>query len=149
MGWCHLWHTPPEMVGGGRAISMLTTITARRRATLALIFVSVISLLMPAQAFAANRAPFEGSVGDFDARTGHVNPTTTQRNAVNSLSAHVEWNAYGTPHSLIKYGGFLATGLSGATAADAARSWVTANKGLFALSSVSSSNLETISDINL
>jgi extracellular elastinolytic metalloproteinase len=128
---------------------MLATITARRRVSLSLIVLIIFSLLVPAHVLAANKVPFDGVVGDFDARTGHVNPTTAQRSAVSSLGAHVEWNSYGTPHSLINYGSFLATGIAGATAADAARNWVTANKGLFGLSSVSTSNLETISDINL
>ena len=51
----------------------------------------------------------QGSVSDFDARTGQVNPTASQKSAVSTLGASATWNRFGTPHSLIKYGGYLAT----------------------------------------
>jgi len=91
----------------------------------------------------------QGSVSDFDARTGQVNPTASQKSAVSTLGASATWNRFGTPHSLIKYGGYLATGLSGATAADAARNWLNANKALFKLNSAGTTSLELVSDNQL
>ena len=52
--------------------------------------------------------PSDGSIADFDARTGKVAPSAAQINEAGLLGAHVEWNAFGTPHSLISYGGYLA-----------------------------------------
>ena len=74
---------------------------------------------------------------EVDARRGQVNPTLEQANIVSRLGAQVTWNQFGTPHSLIRYGSFLATGLQGADAASAARSWVQSNRALFRLSSAS------------
>jgi extracellular elastinolytic metalloproteinase len=52
------------------------------------------------------------------------------------MGAEATWNDFGTPASLIKYGGYLATGLSGPDAATVARSWVSRNKALFRLGSI-------------
>jgi hypothetical protein len=110
----------------------------------------IASLLVPGSAFAAGTVAFdEGVVSDFDARTSVVAPSSAQKSAVSALGASVAWNKFGTPASLIKYGGYLATGLSGATAGDAARSWLSAHKSIFKLSSVDPSVLEQISDNQL
>ena len=45
---------------------------------------------------------------DLDARTGNVDPTAAQQQIASSLGATVTWNRFGTPQSLIKYGGYLA-----------------------------------------
>src|ERR1700746_188029 len=42
-----------------------------------------------------------------------IAPTAAQKQAVSALGAHAAWNSYGTPSSLIKVDGYLATGLSG------------------------------------
>jgi uncharacterized repeat protein (TIGR01451 family) len=76
-------------------------------------------------------------LGDLDARTGNVRPTAAQQQLVAQMGAAVTWNRFGSPHSLIKYGDFLATDVAGATPADAARNWIAANKSLFRLSSTS------------
>jgi extracellular elastinolytic metalloproteinase len=114
---------------------------SRRKLVLASIFVSLL-LLAPAGAGPAGPAAggllslAEGSAdADVDTRQGRVRPTAAQRSVVSSLGAQVIWNEFGTPQSLIRYGGHLATGLQGATAAQAARSFVEANKTLFRLSS--------------
>jgi hypothetical protein len=122
-----------------------------RRASVAC--ASTLALLMllptaPTYAF-AQVAPGDGNIADFDARTGRVLPTSAQLSQVAALSAHVEWNAFGTPHSLIRYGGYLSSTIGGATAADAARSWVDAHKSLFKLSSTATSVLETVADNQL
>jgi extracellular elastinolytic metalloproteinase len=82
--------------------------------------------------------------GSVDARSGSLQPTAEQLRAVASLGAHAIWNDYGTPQSLIRYGGHLATGIQGANAAEAARSFVDANKGLFRLGSTE--NLAVVND---
>ncbi|CAN5596109.1 hypothetical protein BH20CHL6_BH20CHL6_17320 [soil metagenome] len=86
------------------------------------------------------------SLRDRDTRTGKVLPNSTQKSIVSSLGATVAWNRYGTPQSLLKRGGYLATGLSGQDAAAAARSWIVSKKALFRLSSVTTSNLVTLND---
>jgi extracellular elastinolytic metalloproteinase len=83
--------------------------------------------------------------GDLDARTGSVAPTATQKNIASNLGAAVQWNRFGTPASLIKYGGYLATGLSG-SAVQAARSWLSSKAALFKLTSTDVSNLEVLND---
>ncbi len=85
---------------------------------------------------------------DFDTRTAVVNPSASQLNMVSAMGATARWNRFGTPHSLIKYGDFLATGLSGEPAI-AAREWVRANRNLFRLTSQSVTRLELVSDIAL
>ena len=121
------------------------------RRTILVIALLIGALLLPARAaFAFGQVrPGEGSVADFDARTGQVAPSASQVNAVSSMGAVATWNRFGTPHSLIKHGGNLATGIGGATAADAARSWLNTNKALFRLSSTTDSVLEAISDNQL
>ena len=81
-------------------------------------------------------AAADAGLEDTDARSGSVAPTAEQLAAVSSLGAQASWNQFGTPRSLIKFGGYLATGLAGADAASVARSWLDANKELFNLSSV-------------
>lgn len=73
---------------------------------------------------------------DRDVRSGHVKPTAAQRSEASDLGAQVAWNQFGTPSSLVDPGGTLATGVTGATASDAARSWLDRNKALFKLSTV-------------
>ncbi|MGH9963149.1 MAG: hypothetical protein ACREBC_39535, partial [Pyrinomonadaceae bacterium] len=83
-------------------------------------------------------------LADFDARSGAVTPTSTQTGIVSGLGASVIWNRFGTPASLIRDGGYLATGLSGPDAASVARSWISGNKALFRLSSTN--GLKVIGD---
>lgn len=70
---------------------------------------------------------------DLDTRTGELQPTSTQKGIVTGLGATVRWNRFGTPQSLVKYGGFLATGRTGESAS-AARGWIRDNRVLFRLS---------------
>ena len=55
------------------------------------------------------------------------------------------WNRFGTPKSLIRYGDFLATGLS-SNAVTAARSFLSANVVLFRLSTAEVAALELVAD---
>ncbi len=80
---------------------------------------------------------------DIDRRDGVVRPTGAQRGIVADLGAEVHYNQFGTPRSLIKHGGFLASGLaSGAEAA--ARSFLSANRVLFRLSAEAVDGLELV-----
>ena len=77
------------------------------------------------------------TLADFDSRDA-AQPSAAQLSAANALGANVEWNSLGTPASIIKYGGYVATGISAPDAATAARQWLDANATLFALGSTSS-----------
>lgn len=85
---------------------------------------------------------------DFDTRQGVIQPTTAQVTAVENLGAQVVWGRFGTPHSLIKFDGDLATGLGG-EAATAAREWIRSNRSLFRLSDQAVTNMELVSDVVL
>lgn len=84
-----------------------------------------------------------GEDDDFDAREGSVAPSAEQESIVSGLGAHITWNKFGTPQSLIKYGGYLATGLSLDPEA-AARQWVQDNSALFRLSAQEAADLELL-----
>jgi extracellular elastinolytic metalloproteinase len=72
---------------------------------------------------------------DFDARA-RVAPTKAQLQAARSIHGHVSWSRLGAPASVIRYGGYLATGIKARSAAAAARSWLAAHKRLFQLRTV-------------
>jgi extracellular elastinolytic metalloproteinase len=125
-----------------------------RNLVLATLIVSF-SLLAPASSGPAIAPPLGGfasilegpGLDDLDARGGQVQPTAEQRAIVSSLGAHATWSDFGTPQSLIRYGGHLATGVQGASAVDAARAFVDANRALFRLSSTG--NLSLLNDARL
>lgn len=101
-----------------------------RRPLLVCLAVIALALLAPASALGAGEL-----LGDLDAREGRVAPTDAQRAIVAGMGAEVTWNSFGTPHSLIRHGGFLAEGVTGDGAVAAARSWLEENKELFRLAS--------------
>ena len=70
------------------------------------------------------------SLADADSRVGNVAPTAAQTSEVTGLGAAVRWSRYGTPSSLIRYGNFLASGLSGSPAV-VARTFVQTHHALF------------------
>src|SRR5207247_331571 len=78
---------------------------------------------------------------DLDARRGKRAPTAAQTAAAHG--AAVDWNQFGTPSSLIDYGGYLATGLSG-NPVDAARAWLEQNAELMRLSPDAIGNLQLV-----
>ncbi|HKR58409.1 MAG TPA: hypothetical protein VJS64_01650, partial [Pyrinomonadaceae bacterium] len=107
----------------------------RWQAIFAVLF-SVLLALTPSNAFGqAQILEGTGGLPNFDTRTGSVSPTATQLTIVSDLGATAQWNEFGTPKSLIKHGGYLATGLSGDSAVTAAKSWIDANKALYRLAS--------------
>ena len=117
----------------------------------ALAFVSLfavlaIGLLSPTPAFGqAQILDVHEPLADFDSRQGAVQPSSTAKGIVASLGANASWNQFGTPRSLIKYGGYLATGL-GDDAVIASKVWIRRNKALFRLSDEGVSNLELLND---
>ncbi|MDP9445268.1 MAG: M36 family metallopeptidase [Actinomycetota bacterium] len=82
---------------------------------------------------------------DLDNRLGSVAPSEAARSAARALGARVEWNRYGTPASLIKNSGYLATGL-GSDPVKAARTFISNNKALFRLTSTGVNNLRLLND---
>jgi extracellular elastinolytic metalloproteinase len=94
---------------------------------------------------AAKPAVAVSTLGDLDARVGTVLPTAAQKNAANALGAHVTWNRFGTPASLIKYGGYLGTGLTG-SAVNAARTWLRSHAALFRLTTADVNGLSLVND---
>jgi hypothetical protein len=82
---------------------------------------------------------------DLDNRVGSVAPTAVQLSAVESLGARANWNRFGTVHTLLKDGGFLATGYAGKPVS-AAREWIRANRDLFRLSDQAVTDLELVSE---
>ena len=118
------------------------------RLAVALTSIAVLMVVAsPAAAVGDHRDAGNGRA-DFDARTGNVAPTSEQLSAVSSLGATARWNSFGTPQSLIKHGGYLATGLTG-SAGEAARAFLSQNAALFKLSAASVADLELVNDVAL
>ena len=109
--------------------------TLLRRAALA---AAVGALALPASAFGiANVVESDDALRDYDARVGKVAPTKAQKAAAKRLHAKVTWNRFGTPETVSKRGKFLAKGIRGKTAPEAARRWIHRNRALFGLESTS------------
>lgn len=87
-------------------------------------------------------------VSDVDNRSGQVAPSAAQKSLVSSIGATARWNRWGTPESLIKYGGYLATGLQG-DPVTASRNWIRTNKALFKLSDADVTALELVANSRL
>ena len=88
------------------------------------------------------------NLDDLDNRAGSVAPSAAAKARVRSLGARVEWTQFGTAASLIKLGGYLATGLNSNPVA-AARSFISANKAVFRLTDAAVRNLELVNDSRL
>ena len=103
-------------------------------------------------ALAALVLPATGNAGifrDLDTRQGDVDSTRAQESAAKALGAEVRWNSFGTPSSLIKDGGYLATGVAGGDAAAVARTFLGENAGLFRLTDGATAKLERWKDVSL
>src|SRR5215467_14613547 len=106
----------------------------------------VVALVQTGPAFGvANVVDSQQGKPDLDARVGSVAPTSAQQQLVSSLGAHATWNRFGTPASLITYGGYLATGL-GSDPVAAAKSFIGNNESLFRLSDAGVANLRLVND---
>jgi uncharacterized repeat protein (TIGR01451 family) len=118
-----------------------------------LALIGALALTLPATAFGSGK--IEGvhkePLGDLDARAGTVAPSALQQQIVANLGegTRVSWNEFGTPKSLSRpfvKNGTIGTA-SGADAEAAARNWISANKALFRLESLST--LKLLSDTEL
>lgn len=89
----------------------------------------------------------EVALGDVDARGAALAPLAVAEAAVAELGDDVvvSWNQYGTPRTLTRPGGFLATGLSGDAVA-AARGFLRSRAGLLGLSPAQVDDLELVYD---
>ncbi len=87
-------------------------------------------------------------LGDFDARAGQVAPSAAQLDRVAGLDATARWNRFGTPSTLVRRDGYLATGLSGSPA-EAARAFIRSERDLFRLSDDAVTDLELLNDSTL
>jgi extracellular elastinolytic metalloproteinase len=106
------------------------------------------ALVLPASAFGIAQITDQGdALRDVDVRSGAIAPTSAQRVAIKRLGATATWNRFGTPATLSKRGKYLAKGVRGRNAADAARRWLHRNRALFRLASTS--GLELVSDSRL
>ena len=101
------------------------------------------TLALPAASFAGEARE------DLDARAGEVAPTQTQLDAAKALGAEARWSTFGTPSSLLKRGGYLATGVAGGDAVAVARTFLDANAALFRLSEGGAAELELWNDAKL
>jgi extracellular elastinolytic metalloproteinase len=89
----------------------------------------------------------EGELADLDTRTATIAPSAAQLDAVAALGATARWTDFGTAQSLIRHGGFLATGIQAASAEDAALAFVAANRGLYRLDSVAGLQVDTVAPL--
>jgi hypothetical protein len=97
---------------------------------------SVIALTLASSGFAVVHIEGQSTgLRDFDARA-EAAPTKAQLQAARSIRGHVSWSRLGAPASVIRYGGYLATGIKARSAAAAAISWLAAHKQLFQLRTV-------------
>ncbi len=109
------------------------------------VVVSGAAALVPIPAHAAgNIEELHEHAEDVDNRAGSIAPTAAQKAAVPS-GATVRWNKFGTPQSLVVYGGYLGAA-SGSSARAAAFDWIGANSAIFGLSNVSANTLEFVND---
>ncbi len=114
--------------------------------SLMLVGASAAFQLLPAPALGQARIlRVHEALPNLDARTGTVQPGADQKGIVNALGASARWNRFGTPASLIRYGGYLASGLAG-DAPTVARGWIRQNRALFRLSDEAVTDLELVSD---
>ncbi|HZE72474.1 MAG TPA: M36 family metallopeptidase, partial [Pyrinomonadaceae bacterium] len=131
------------MTINGESIRKLTTASWSRVIIMSFV---VMTFLAPISAFGQlNLWDAPQGLPDLDNRAGQVAPTAQQMALVDSIGARAEWNQFGTVHTMLKYSGFLATGLSG-DPVSAAREWIRANRVLFRLSDQSVTDLELVSD---
>jgi extracellular elastinolytic metalloproteinase len=101
--------------------------------------------MLPSSAFSTARIheDVDHAVVDFDSRVGKIAPTKLQRAHAKRLKASVTWSQFGTPASIVRHGKFLARGIRGKTAPDAARWYLNRHKRLFGLGSVDALKFES------
>ncbi len=101
-------------------------------------------ILMPSSALpVAQITEDSADLADFDSRVGTIAPTRAQKAHAKKIKAKVIWGQFGTPASVSKRGKFLARGVRGKTAADAAIWYLKRHKALLGLKSVAGLKLES------
>ena len=109
--------------------------------------VAALTLVFAGPSFGVRGAPTShGNLRDF-VRSVAKGPSAAQRAAVAKLHAKATYNSYGTPSTLMRPGGYLAKHATGATAAAAAKYWLSKNKVIFRLASVRSLQLQADSKL--
>ncbi len=115
-----------------------------------LLLAAVVTSLSLAPAWGAGQIlDLHEPLPDLDARTGEITPTATQLAEVAALGATARWNRFGTPHTLVVHGGYLATGVAGVTPEDIARIWLRDHGDLFRLAPASVDALELVNAAQL
>ena len=84
---------------------------------------------------------------DIDTRRARIAPKQAQLDAVAQLGAGASWTDFGTARSLIRYGGFLASGIEAPSPEAAALSFISANRSLYRLDSVDGLSVATVAPI--
>jgi extracellular elastinolytic metalloproteinase len=103
------------------------------------------TLALPATALGNARIVEDNhGLNDVDTRVGKLAPTAGQKAAAKRLHVKVTWNRFGTPETISKRGKYLAKGIRGKSAPEAARRWLHRNRALFGLASTS--GLELVGD---
>src|SRR4051812_16561511 len=127
----------------------MTTSSSSRGWWPAALAAGLVALALPQGALgAADILHARQGLADFDGRTGSVAPTAAQRAAVGALGARATWTRFGPVRSLIRDGGFLASGLSG-DPVSVARSFVSSHQSLFSLSDAGVAGLALAADNRL
>ena len=111
-----------------------------RQALLRAVLAAVAAMLVFAGPSFGVSAASQGahSLRNFTRSAPVAKPSAAQRAAVKALHAKVTWNAYGTPSTLMRPGGFLSKATAGKSASSAARWWLAKHRGLFRLDNVRS-----------
>ncbi|HEY0378767.1 MAG TPA: M36 family metallopeptidase [Pyrinomonadaceae bacterium] len=118
---------------------------ASRYILAALVF-ALLTALAPAAALGqALVADNQAGMPNLDKRAGTLAPSAAQVSAANALGATTRWNRFGTVHSMVKYDGYLASGLDG-DAVQVARAFISQHRDLFRLSDAGLANLELLND---
>lgn len=90
--------------------------------------------------------PAGPALADLDTRAAvpAAAPTSAAQELAEALDATVRWTAFGTAASVIRSEGYLATGVPGATPADAALTWLDQHRALYGLESAANLAVDTV-----
>jgi extracellular elastinolytic metalloproteinase len=123
---------------------------AGRRHVLLAAVLAALGLIVPASSFGAVQLgghAHDGDLADLDTRSASIAPSAAQRTAVEELGASASWTRFGTAESLIRYGGFLASGIEAASAGSAALAFLDANRVLYRLDSTAGLEVDNVAPL--
>jgi extracellular elastinolytic metalloproteinase len=131
------------------------TPSARRRPPTILVTLAVaVALAVPAAAVVDPGLPEtsgflgeNGVIPDVDTRRATIAPSEAQLDAAAELGATARWTDFGTAQSLIRYGGFLSSGIEASTPQEAALAFIGANRELYRLDAVDGLEVATVAPI--